>query len=251
MTRLEARLQEPGLRVLSLDVFDTVLLRSSAPELVRLGAIAQAQARALGRPDLVQALYRARLRGQKALYDQVRGDGVGEVRHQAIIAAMVSACGLDDAAGMVLAAAEIAWERQALRPNHALLDVIARFIEDGVAVVLVSDMYLPQADVAGLVAHHAPLLAGCPLYVSAEWAASKRRGDLYACVAAQLAVDPVSILHVGDNPHADGRMAEAAGWRSVVLPRPWWWRWLNRRRDRWVRARLARLGWLVASFTSK
>lgn len=236
---------EPG-GVLSLDVFDTVLLRDTRPELSRLGRIARAQAAALGGAVAWSALYRARLRVQKAAYDHVRHHGRGEVSHAELLAAIARDCGLPATALPRLAEAEVDWEMGALRPDRALAAMAQRARAQGWRVVFVSDMYLPATAIARLLAAHLPDLADCRLFVSGDLGLTKRRGDLFAHVLGQLGGDGAQVLHVGDNPLADGTMAQAAGWRSVVLPRPPWWRWIHDRRDAAMRRRLARRGWLAS-----
>ncbi len=234
--------------VLSLDVFDTVLLRAMRPELLRFRDIAACQDAALrdaGRPSPgTEALYRARLVAHKAAYDRIRHMETGEVRHEEILVEVAAAVGLDTGTLPLLAAAEAAAERVALRPNRALLARVARRSAT-IRLVLVSDMYLSAADIRRLFECHAPALVNLPLYVSSEAGRSKRRGDLYPFVAASEGMAPGAILHVGDHPQHDVATARAAGFRALYLPRPALWRLVNRLRDRAVRRALARGHWVT------
>jgi FMN phosphatase YigB (HAD superfamily) len=224
-------------------VFDTVLLRGTRPELLRLRDIAahqDAALRAAGRTSPgMEALYRARLVAHKAAYDRIRYLETGEVRHAEILEAVAAATGLDAGEVPLLTTAEVAAERVALWPNRALLTQVAHR-PPTTRLILVSDTYLSAADLRRLLDHHAPSLTGVTLHVSTDVGYSKRRGDLYPFVAACEGVAPGSILHAGDHPVHDVATARAAGWRALHLPRPPLWRLVNRLRDREVRRRLAR-----------
>ncbi len=229
--------------VLSLDVFDTVLLRATRPELLRFRDIAARQDAALRDAGLAspgtETLYRARLVAHKAAYDRVRCVDTGEVRHAEILTEVAAAVGLEIGTLPLLAEAEAEAEIGALRPNRALLARVARRAAT-TRLILVSDMYLSAADIRRLLERHAPALVNLPLYVSSEAGRSKRRGDLYPFVAACESMAPGAILHAGDHPIHDVGTARAAGFRTLHLPRPALWRLVNRLRDRAVQRTLAR-----------
>ena len=183
--------------VLSLDVFDTVLLRATRPELLRFRDIAARQDAALRDAGLAspgtETLYRARLVAHKAAYDRIRRVETGEVRHAEILTEVAAVVGLDTGTLPLLAAAEMETELAALRPNR---DLLARVARRAVAtrLVLVSDMYLSAADIRRLLERHAPALVSLPLYVSSQAGRSKRRGDLYPFVASSESTAPGAIL---------------------------------------------------------
>jgi FMN phosphatase YigB (HAD superfamily) len=246
--RTLAAILDAGCPVVSFDLFDTLLLRGTRPELQRFGDAARAQHAALTAAGLASpgadALYRGRLRAHKAAYDRVRRAGAGEVRHADILAEVCRLCALPPGAAAILADAELDRERYALRLNRPLLAVL-REARARCRVVIASDMYLSAAQVGRLIAWIAPDLAGVPLHVSSEVGASKRRGDLFAAVAAAEGVSPAALLHVGDDPVNDVAQARAAGCRALHLPRPAPWRAVRTARASWVRWSLARRGWLA------
>ena len=236
--------RDPAVRAVSLDVYDTLLLRGWRPELLRFRDIALAQDAALRRAGLAspgaEGLYRARLRIQKACHDRVRG-GPGEVRHAEVVGGICDVLVLDPAAEPVLAEAEIRYETGAVRADPVMM-AVATDLMGRKPVVLVSDMYLPATAVRRVLATAAPTLADLPLFVSADVELTKRHGALYGHVAAALDLEPREILHVGDNPRADVARAREAGLQAVWRPRPWWWRQCHRLADGWVRWRLRRAG---------
>jgi len=245
--RILDAIADPVCQLVSFDLFDTLLLRGTRPELQRFAEIAQAQHRALGRVSPgAEALYRGRLRAHKAAYDRVRRAEAGEVRHAAILEEVCRLCGLSADAAERLAVAELECERGALRPNRPLMAVL-RQVRVRHRIVIASDMYLSAAQIGRLITWLAPELADLPLHVSSELGASKRRGDLFAAVAAAEAVPPAALLHLGDDPVNDVARARAAGCRALHLPRPAPWRATRAVRAAWVRWRLARRGWLDAA----
>ena len=238
---------DPEIRLISLDVFDTVLLRETEPELARFGGIARAQHHALQRAGWPspggEGLYRARLWAHKRAYDEAAERG-GEARHQEILRGVCRFCQLDPGTIPLLTQAEVAWEAAHLVANRRLLAWLNTLTPPR-PVILVSDMYLATEDVRHLLTEITPALASLSLYVSAAFQQTKRRGELFATVAAAERVAPGSILHLGDHPLADGVQPIRAGWRAMVVQRNPLWRGLHSLRHRWVRRRLARSGWLT------
>lgn len=212
-------------RVLSLDVFDTLLLRDCRPELARLLAVSRAQAaalRAAGHGVTGRGVCLARLTAQKRAYDKAgAGDG-GDPAYDDLARPMCRMLGLPDVAGGILLEAETVWDLAHVRANRRLVSVL-RTAVDGVSfpprIVGVSDMYLPEASIRRLLAAHVPDLAAMPLFVSCQAGASKRSGRLFAMVADALGVEGSAFLHIGDQADADGLKAVAAGWNSLVVPR--------------------------------
>ncbi len=212
-------------RIVSFDIFDTLLLRRCEPELARLFSVSRWQARALRKAGMdasAQTVYRARAVYQKRAYDDVR-DGTGPEPCYADIAdPMIRDLGLPHGSRRHLLEAETDWDLAHVRANAGLLSALAAALKMApppAAVIGVSDMYFPKASIRRLIQTHVPELGDIRLFVSSDERASKRRGDLFPRVAQALGVAASTILHIGDCPHADGRQAEAAGCRSFLLRR--------------------------------
>lgn len=229
-------------RALSVDVYDTLLLRGTQPELARFGVIARAQHAALTVRDLpspgAEALWRSRLRVHKAAYDDARAGGA-EVTLERLTADLAAEAALPPAVLPVLMRAEVTAETAMVRPNNGLARMLAA-VAAGKPVVLTSDMYLRGHHLREILARHLPVLAHLPLLVSSDAGASKRRGDLYQLVAEHLDLPPGAILHLGDDPVADVLNARLAGLRACWCPRVLPWRILHGLRRRLVRYMLVR-----------
>ena len=244
LLRLERLAQAPSVAVVSMDLFDTLLLRGTRPELARFRDIAEGWHRALRDQGLASpgaaALYNARLREHKAAYDRIKPlNGRAEVRHGDVLAAITHGLGLAAPAGDVMAAAELAYEIRAVRLNTPLASLLLRLARDR-EVVFASDMYLSGEALRRLLAAKAPRLAGFPLFVSSDLGLTKRHGTLFPHLAEAMGVAPGAILHTGDNRLSDVENPQAAGFSAVFLPRSWPWRWLHGLRQRYVRSVLTR-----------
>ncbi len=83
-------------------------------------------------------------------------------------------------------------------------------------LVVTSDMYLPQEYLEKVL--EAKGITGWErVFVSNEQGKTKHTGNLFADVVEHFGVPRKKILHIGDNGHADGKMAAGAGIQSYVL----------------------------------
>ncbi len=188
--------------VVTFDVFDTLLLRPLArPEdaFYLLGA-------RLGYPDLrrlrIQAEEEARRRKELAA-------GSREVTLEEIWAVLAPETGLSPEEGM---AAERRLEFDLCRANPYFLPVVAALRRQGKTLAVLSDMYLEEETVAALMARCGfGTFDAC--LVSGERGCSKSGGGLYR-LAQKLLGPGHPCAHVGDDPWADQRQAEAAGWAA-------------------------------------
>lgn len=203
---------EPA-EVLSLDVFDTCLVRDVerprdifvlAGSRVKALTGMDAEAFALARHEVEQALRREWLaRGQAE-----------DVNLPAIHAALAGSCGWDMEAGRQVMEAELAMERLFLRPVEAVRERAWQAFRAGVRLVYTSEMYLAGAVVRELLEAAGFPVEGAAVYTSGESGLSKGTGNLYRRVSAER---PGTLLHVGDNPETDGRGARQAGLASAVI----------------------------------
>ncbi len=194
-----------GFCAVTCDVFDTALLRRLArPEDLHLATGAR-----LGlEPAGLQALRRA---AEQAVRRRAEDAGRDEPT-VAEIYAWLDACGLH-----ADPAAELETERAVCFANPSVLGALAGR-SPGQRLLFVSDTVLPGAGLAGLL--EACGYGACEVVTSADAGLSKHSGRLHAHVLARLGCAPGEVVHLGDNPHSDGRMARAAGLATVALPPP-------------------------------
>jgi FMN phosphatase YigB (HAD superfamily) len=234
---LLAEYDRRGAKCLSLDVFDTLLLRDGEPEALRFMRMA-AQAAAeltptdepppagleqvagLSLDDATLSVFLARETATVMSYrtrPAVRGCREGHI--QDIHLAQARALGLPDAAAATLRRIELEVEAASLAPNPAIALACAGVRERGGRVIAISDMYLDGAAIKHLIDHCFPV--DCPVdYIvsSADRVVSKRSGLLFADVADELRLQPHDFLHIGDSLLSDVIKPIDAGWRGLHFP---------------------------------
>ena len=209
--------------VVSVDLFDTVLLRDHRCERRRFLLMARRAATALQRAGhvvSVEALYRSRLDAQRLAYralELARPEGdvpLGRIYHM-----QTTILGLPPAAGEVLKTAELDFEAGCLRPNRGLLRRLAALRSAGKRIIAISDIYLPRADLCGLLGRVAPGHPIDAVYCSAELNLTKRSSELFRAVLDLEGVPARRVLHLGDDRRADHEMARRVGLQAQWLPR--------------------------------
>jgi predicted HAD superfamily hydrolase len=209
--------------LVSVDLFDTLLLRDHRCERRRFLLMARLAAAALDRVGWrvsIQALYLSRLDAQRLAYralEQARPQG--DVPLARIHSMQTAILGLPLRAAEILLAAELAFEASCLRPNRRLLAGLAALRARGTRVIAISDIYLPQAALCELLDRVAPDHAIDAVYCSAELNLTKRSSELFGRVLQLEGVAPGRVLHLGDDRRADLEMARRAGLQSRWLPR--------------------------------
>jgi FMN phosphatase YigB (HAD superfamily) len=239
-----AALASASPRLLSVDVFDTLLLRRTRPEFLRFVDVARLQDRALAHASPgAERLLAARLSVTRQAYAAVRnGDGRGEVQFTAILADMCRKLGLDAVDVAMLEQLEVDYETTVLSPNRRLAAALNRLSAAGIPVVAVSDTPLSAAAVATLLRRLLPELAVTRLYASSDIGLTKRAGTLFDHLCEQEAVRPEQVLHLGDHPWSDRDMPRRRGLQVLHLPRSAPWRWLHACRHRLICHALRRRG---------
>ncbi len=210
-------------RLISTDVFDTLLLRTLRSERSRLALGETMFSRRLAErghrvpPRLLLALRRE---AQRLAFRarNARAPG-GEVRLRDVVARQLAVLGLPDDCLAERLGIEIEVEKRSLLANRRLADALRRE-RAGRRIVAVSDTMLSGEQVSRLLDHfHGPGLVD-HVYSSADLGLTKRNGDIFAEVARREGVDSADICHFGDDPLADLEAARAGGLRAVLLERP-------------------------------
>lgn len=202
----------PGVRTLSLDCFDTIVWRRVAqPTDVFFNLQHTARWRAAG----VTAALRARAEGD-ARRQQFFLLGRHEVSLEAIYRNLLPRA--DDAEIAAWVADELAAEAENGFVFAPVLELIRRARARGLRVIVVSDTYLSRPQLRGLLqalmGDEAQLIA--QVYCSSEHGVSKA-GGLFKPVLQQENAKPQQIVHLGDNPVADGQAPTRLGVRAWRL----------------------------------
>jgi predicted HAD superfamily hydrolase len=114
---------------------------------------------------------------------------------------------------------ELRIEKRLCTPNPFCLALVNRLLDDGVPVAAISDMYLETGQIAELL--QAAGYPSLPLYSSATEQLTKYRdGRLFNVAWNHLGKPPEEVVHVGDNPHADIAMASSLGAKTCRVSTP-------------------------------
>jgi FMN phosphatase YigB (HAD superfamily) len=209
--------------VVSVDVFDTTLIRDNKGQRRRFADAAAELARRLGREGHavdVGLLFKLRLMVHGLAYRAVaieRPAGDATLARMQKIQCLL--LGLDPSCAAHMQEAELAVERRSLSANRDLIDWLAAMRAAGKSVIAVSDIYLPTAAVSALISEKTGT-AVARTYVSSDFGLTKSSGKLFARVAAIEGMPLARMLHCGDHPRSDVAMPRAAGMQAVLLPRP-------------------------------
>lgn len=225
---LRDRMLDPAICVVSLDVFDTLLLRQTESELYRFAQVSRRQCEwvsSQGQSDLTpRDFLRARLHACEIAY---RLENPSDVRREPhfkdILRLKSERLRLDPATVPHLLNIELDYEKTVLRPNRKLVGLAKEAKNIGKTIIFASDMYLPSTDIWALIVALAP---DCPVdrgYSSADVGLGKSSGKLFEHICADLKIAPTAMLHIGDNRVSDYDRPRQMGINAVHLPRSRLW----------------------------
>ncbi len=197
-------------RFLSVDVFDTLLLRQSASPagVFALAGAMLEQERQLP-PGITVADYSA-MRIQAELSCR-RQFAAKEITLKQILACMPGNQRLHQA----YAEAELQAEQQLCVLNHELIQALQQLHQSGVQIVLLSDMYLNTEQIRQYLFSDQRFLLGLPLSVSCETGAAKHDGSGFSWLQNHAKFEKQGWLHIGDNWQADIVQARNFGIRAA------------------------------------
>jgi predicted HAD superfamily hydrolase len=196
--------------LVTLDVFDTALLRSVALPVDVFWLTAHRLAARTGAAIDVEQFARDRIAAEDRARAAARRAGRHEVTLDEIYAELPACWTGRDA----LQAEERRTEADVCFANPDILALYTQLVAGGTAVAFISDTYFDAALVRGLL-ENAGYAGAFRVFVSSAHGLSKADGNLFPVVANEMGVEPARIWHIGDNPHADVRRARAAGWHAL------------------------------------
>jgi predicted HAD superfamily hydrolase len=215
---LREELAAAGTRVLSSDIFDTVILRDSSTETQRFAESARLAADRLGIDEgsLITMRWESHANAYRAVAMERPG---GDARFATICLAAITPLGLGPNEAEMLHDAELEVDSGHLRPNHTLLALLEEERAAGRRVIAVSDIYYSSTDVEELLIRVTGTNPFDAVYTSSDLKATKLAGTIFPRVAGIEGVGGGDILHIGDNLDSDVNNARTAGWRAVHAPR--------------------------------
>ncbi|MDP2520912.1 HAD family hydrolase [Shimia thalassica] len=221
-TRLDRMLKEK--KILSLDVFDTLVLRDNSSELTRFFEIGGRMAKIVeahtGNGVRQVDAFIARWLGTKATYRAsrlVHGCREGSLSELHSTASKLLT-GSDRLAEAFIEA-ELAYEVSRISPNPALVSYMERYRKVGGKVVLLTDMYMHAEQVSVLLeklgVHPTAYDA---LISSADVKVSKASGKIFSLMEEEMNAGPDDFVHLGDSLRGDVSQPLRHRWQALHLP---------------------------------
>lgn len=225
--RLES-IPEDSFDLVSVDVFDTLLLRDHTVQRWRFLALARELSRRLpktaGSPD-VRTLFTLRRLVHDLTYRAVALDRPqGDVQLSRMAEIQATLLALDKSAVALFMDAEKELECRHLTGNRHLCQALHRLRRQGKRTIAVSDTYLSERDLWTLIHNLIPNPPIQQIYSSSDLGLTKHSGQVFERVAMLEGVPAGRIIHCGDDVHSDINMARAAGWQAMHVRRPAWMR---------------------------
>ncbi len=195
--------------VISFDVFDTLIFRpfSDPTDLFYL----------VGEKMGIHDFKNLRIQAEKKAREIVHKTSDGyEVTLEQIWNALAEETGLDASEGIRI---ETETEKTLCYANPYMLEVWNELKEAGKKLIIVSDMYLPAETIKGILEKNG-FTGAENIYISNEFGCNKYEGRLYGKVLEDIRKDSpgAKVIHVGDNPRSDLKMAKAGGFDTVFYP---------------------------------
>jgi FMN phosphatase YigB (HAD superfamily) len=221
LTRALSLLEGPDVKVLSLDVFDTMVWRR-APEPTDVFPMvaSRLQADGLLGPNISARVFQklriaAEARARARRDEQGKGVEVSLRDIYAELPKYVAPASDPDA----LARIELDVERDVLMPDLDVLELIRFAHATGKQVIAVSDTYLSGQELRALLdSSFAGEVAIDRLYASSDHGVGKTSG-MFEKVLEDLKIEPRQLVHVGDHPHADVESPSKLGIPTVHFKR--------------------------------
>ena len=112
---------------------------------------------------------------------------------------------------------EINAELKACKANKPALDFFNKVRESGKRIIIISDMYLDCSTISTLLQNCGYNLNGVNVYVSSEYALTKRTGNLFKKVLELERVKSNEVLHIGDNLRSDWFRPKLIGMKAILV----------------------------------
>lgn len=199
--------QAPSVRVLSLDIFDTLLTRPVIDDPRDIFHLVAARVNEELHLDFVALRWHA----EKEL-----GDPYATLDD--IYAHIQRRHGLSPETAARLKHEEMLCERTLLQPRSGMLELCRAARAAGKRIIAVSDMYLPSSFLLQVL-HEKGFAAVETVYVSAEHKARKSdSGALFDIMLRKEQVDAANVLHMGDDTRSDVAIPLGRGMAAVHIP---------------------------------
>lgn len=233
---LEEVVSSKNIEVVSVDIFDTLLLRTTCPEYLRFRKIAELWVKRMeienvGTKASIDDVTSLRILAAMAAYRNTEDvSGIREANHHEILTVICNGLKLSDEWITILAEEELKYEKEVLFVNPLLLDILKRARSKGKRIIGISDMYLSSGRIGELLDDKLDGFQLDALYSSSDFGVSKSAGELYNRVKSIEMINFNEMVHCGDNYFSDCFRSNELGINGVHVPRPLLWKFIHKLR---------------------
>lgn len=207
----------PGVRVVTVDLFDTLVTRSVAQP---THVFALMERELVARDGAQWAGFAvARVRAERrARHVAAAVSEHADVTIHDVMRELACVLSLAPAEREMLARLESDTEVSVTRPVPFGVSLVAEARRRGLPVFVVSDNYMPSSHLVNVVRAAGIEIPQGDIIVSCEHGAMKHDGSLWPVVLGRVGVEAREMLHVGDLPAADGSLPSRLGIHTHVEP---------------------------------
>jgi HAD superfamily hydrolase (TIGR01549 family) len=230
-----------NIKALTLDVFDTFLLRNTKPEIYRFYEISRLHQKLLKDKgyefSLDEIFYCRQLCIEIAYKTAKLNNYEKDAKIKDIYKLMLNALNIKNE-GIIedMLKTELEYEVKNLKLNKKLICVVEELRRNKkLKIFFISDMYLSKVDILFLINNFAKEFKFDNLYVSSEYSITKLSGSLYDLLLKKENLNVEEILHIGDNYSSDFVSAKKKGLKTIYMPRSKLFKLIYRLREKLFR----------------
>jgi predicted HAD superfamily hydrolase len=205
--------------IISVDIFDTLLLRDGTSEDVRFYLISKKIHQLSGsKKSNVDRIFYSRYKSHRWLYDLYDKKLIPEPSIHKIHEIQQAILVDPEINNELLLKAEMLVESNLLSLNTELVNELMKQEARGKKIVLFSDMYLSSDFIRELL-NFKGMKFTYEVFMSSEVGVSKHRGDAFSWLANKYGISTTDIHHLGDNYNGDYVNARANQVKATLTPR--------------------------------
>ncbi|HWB90208.1 MAG TPA: rhamnan synthesis F family protein [Puia sp.] len=197
LASLRRVIEDPGIKVVSFDIFDTLVVRALSDPADIFDLMQPEVAKITRQPVAFR-----RLRIEADGWQRQRLSQGEDVTLAAIYERIGEVLNLSPAVRHWLMALELRLETKFVRARKSVVAIMDYAWRIGKRIVLVSDMYLDKSFVAGML-ERLGITQYHELYISSDTGRRKDNRTFFPYLLASLELRPQEVVHIGDNEHSD------------------------------------------------
>lgn len=209
--------------MISFDIFDTLITRATAKPDGIFAIIQNILCFDIAYEDIPEYIrmnyYTLRIHAEELARYHNRSKGIEEITIRDIYDALAMAGGLIEEQIEQLISLECETELKNVLPISKNIGLLKEKLAVGERVILISDMYLPENVIRGMLESVDNIFRDVTIYVSSELMARKTSGNIYRKIKEIENIKYWQWIHYGDDMQQDIERAESLGITGIYLKR--------------------------------